>query len=428
LTALVRRAEMNRILNVAAAAIMASVSLLTVGAASAGAPTAGGDVRFNVPVDGVEDATAVLDAISVEMFAGDGSQVFDPPECVSDGRYGNSGNVFGENFDCTVPADTYTIGLSGLPAGFYVYDVGCDDLNVSQDEERFENPEATFTLEEDGRWFCDIRIAAYPDLYIDKVVSDPDELLENDETLADVSDFTLELFDDSGALLNSVVDTSTDACGFIVRDKCAVVPSLAPGDYQLGEVPVYGYTSEFSCFPISVPAEIFPGQEAFTHGSRGNPTLCTISNYLAESEVTVKHVVVNDDGGTATSADFTAELFHDGSLIVDETCLVDGSCFSADVRVGDYTAGVSGPAGYTHTVEVSASPVENEAIDDSNASFTLHAEEQVEVVITSDDPAPTTTTIAALPATGSGSHMSLVALAVLGAGVVSLMLSRLRRG
>jgi LPXTG-motif cell wall-anchored protein len=222
------------------------------------------------------------------------------------------------------------------------------------------------------------------------------------DVFADVSEFTLELFDDEGAIVSTVVDTSSTNCdGFFVTDQCGVIENVAPGDYTVGEVPVQGYEGSVSCQTAFPPGEMFAGQTAFTHGATGFPTVCTITNVYRKSEVTITHLVVNDDIGTSGSDDFTAELFSVGSLMIDRLCAADGSCFTELVPIGEYTVGVSGPTGYTHTVVVTVENLPTEQLVAAAAMFTLGSFQTATVVITSDDdpPPPTTTTTTLAPTT-----------------------------
>jgi hypothetical protein len=136
---------MKRVLGVAVALLASSTMVST---ASAGQLDPTGDIRFNVPIMMDGTAAPVLDAISVELFDSGGSDVWSD-FCGSESRYGASGIITGANFDCVVPLDTYTIGLSGLPAGFSVTESRCEDLGAQVDE-AFANPEATFTIGQNG--------------------------------------------------------------------------------------------------------------------------------------------------------------------------------------------------------------------------------------------------------------------------------------
>ena len=122
----------------------------------------------------------------------------------------------------------------------------------------------------------------------------------------------------------------------------------------------------------------------------------------------VDKVVVNDDGGTATAADFTAEVFTDpgGVEALSNQCAADGSCINDALPIGPYRIGESGPDGYTASVScvVTEQPIDptintdppeilDEAIPGADAAFEIGPLGEVTCTITNDDnPQPTTTT------------------------------------
>jgi LPXTG-motif cell wall-anchored protein len=194
---------------------------------------------------------------------------------------------------------------------------------------------------------------------------------------------------------------------------------------------------------------------AVTADQRGIPRPqgngCDIGAVEVVSQIVSADIVVaNDDNGTATGADFTIEVYDTGGTLVasgpDPEPGTGNASAEFVLAAGNYTFGVSGPAGYVTAVVVTIVPAAAEIIDDASAQFTLTPGEVVSAVLTADDIAPATTTtttttlaptttqgptttaIGVLPATGNdqSSTLALVAamLVLLGAG--TLLVTRRR--
>ncbi len=383
---------------------------------------------------------SAADALEPELFLS-GSDISDTASrCTeSDTATPELGSLTME-LNCNLePGREHVIGVDMLPPDHYVAFVSCRTPLV---DEAIDLPDASLTPDPFTITDCDVFIEPFPTVYIDKVTTGDGPL--------DSTDFTLEIYDDAGTLVDgTVADPSTDVCSLSDRDdtKCAAV-TLPPGDYALGEVlPDYGYDlSSASCI-AEVPGERFPSPIGeFTHGEFGADTYCAITNEYLTQTVTADLVVVNDDGGTATGADFTIEVFDNSGTKVAEGPDPEPGTGNAsaefDLPIGDYTFGVAGPAGYTSSAVVTPVDVAVATeIIETGADFTTTRTQSAAGVITVDDPpaattttttttttlpATTTTITATLPETGSSSQlpMMLIALAFLGLGGAAIITTR----
>ena len=133
---------------------------------------------------------------------------------------------------------------------------------------------------------------------------------------------------------------------------------------------------------------------AFTIGVEpGDTVQCVITNQYYEGNVRLTKTLTNDDGGTATMADFTLELFRagDGTPVATGVCAADGVCLEGDFPIGDYVVGEIGPDGYTRTVTQQISQLVSEQLE-AEAAFTLEVDSEVIVNVASNDQPTTTTT------------------------------------
>jgi LPXTG-motif cell wall-anchored protein len=447
---------------IAAAAVALGVGGLAGGTSAQEPPGFEVDVYIEVLAP---DASGVMDDLTVEIWPETGTSPVDT--CLPDTPFGNSLRAFSSGVGCEVPElGMYQIGLAGAPTGATVT-AACSTFQTLPGE-RIPGGDSSFTVDEltVAAW-CDI-VVVRPAVLIDKVVADGDAV---------PGDFTLEVYGTSGEPITAT-DTSPTICGPESElTDCAVVP-LPAGDYQLGEVPTAGYLpSSVWCtgfMPENPDKDVFPdGVGAFSLGdsaeSEAYPFVqCLVTNAPFEGTLIVEKVVVNDDGGTATAADFTAEVYLDGeALDLDGTCAANGDCLSVTVPVGEYRIGETGPTGYTPSVACSVTgepdhtivttppngPIGREAIAGDAALVEVVPNGEVTCVITNDDiattpttttpttttPAPTTTDVGgqpvtpttlapALPATGpaDGTNSMLIVVA-LGLLTIGGSLMALRR-
>lgn len=362
------------------------------------------DVFIEVLAPGAQDVASDL---TIEFWSDDTPGGSPVSTCEPDTPVGDLLSAFAQGGGCQVPElGSYQIGVDGAPAGATL-SATCRTFSEAQ-QERISGAGTTFTVDQlTTDVECSITVVQ-PAVLIDKVVTDGD---------AAPGDFTLEVYGSSGSPITAT-DTSPDRCGpESPLTNCAVVP-LPAGDYQLGEIPTPGYLpSSVWCdgFLPEGPRDVFPaGVGEFSLGvteqSGAFPFVqCLVTNAPFDGTLVVEKVVVNDDGGTATAADFTAEVYLDGEVLdLDGTCDANGDCLSVTLPVGEYRIGETGPAGYTPTVacSVTAEPdyaigttppnglVDNEAIAGDAALVEVVPNGEVTCVITNDDVAPTTTTTA----------------------------------
>jgi LPXTG-motif cell wall-anchored protein len=453
--------EMSKRLRIALAAALAVgatlIGTLSPGVAQAGPAPEPANLTVTVNVN-APNPLEVLAALTPEFYP-DGS---DSPNtsCTAQPSNLGPGDFYGyTDYACPdVPAGSYQIGIDGAPPNAII-SAYCND--PSQVDERIENGNTMFTFGSEDFVRCNIYVDV-PAVFIDKVVVDGP---------AGVSDFDIEVYEDldaeggpdAGALVATANDTDPTSCHAADLADCAVV-LLDPGSYQLGEIPASGYlATNVFCVPVfgGTIGERFPGTAGtFTLGGLDKfelseeiaiqePSLfayCEIENTYFTGDIVVDKVVVNDDGGTATADDFTAEVFlkAGGAAVVEKPCAADGSCIDQSLAIGEYRVGESGPAGYSASVECAVTrepdtPVlgtvvptlaPREVLSGDIGLFELEPFGAVTCTITNnDDPQPTTTTTTVaptttdqaqapvLPATGGDSD-SLGLIAALGAAML----------
>jgi hypothetical protein len=401
------------------------------------------DVTVTILVSG-PDAGDVLDGLTVELWP----DRVDVPVLCSDQPEtfpGASSLYVFTSLTCVdVDAGTYSIGLDGVPAGFTAsasctssVPVEVEPNEVIADTESFEVLDVKLFPAN-----CIVTVIQ-PVVLVDKIV---------DGGPASTDDFTIEVYSTGGGLVATGTDPSPDGCtaqpeftsvADPVADACAVI-AIPAGEYQLGEVALPGYApTNVGCGSYFGDREAFPngvGEFAVgddTLGALPPIVICEITNSYFEGSVTVTKQVINDNGGTATADDFTAEVYLDGgALVASGACEPDGTCIDTDLAIGDHRIGENGPSGYVATVactvtggsvpEVGTVPpstiVFDEAIAGESAGFTLEPNASVACVITNDDIAPTT---GVLPPTGANRQPMVIALALLALGG-SLVVARRR--
>ncbi len=419
---------------VATVAVLLLVAAPPAGTSSAGDVTLAGLVNVSVSATGA-NALEVLEGATVELYDSDDALLPGAPCTTTSDPEESPTSVLQAQWSvqCIAEFGTYTIGIDGVPAGSLI-SAFC--FGGNQQGEMIENGIPEFTI---GRADaeCSINIDL-PTVFIDKEVQG-----------ASVSDFDLEVYGEGGALAATANDPEQAFCldddGFInlgdFGGECATV-QLPAGSYQLGESGPVGFLPTAVWCRSNVLEERFPDGVGEFQLSTDFQTIgaalfvyCRIVNEPFDGRVVVDKVVVNDDGGTATPDDFTAEVFRegDGMLQTSGDCAADGSCINTEVPIGPYRIGETGPDGYDATVAcvVTVEPdppsidtqVPNgdvsvtEAIPGADAAFEIEPFGEVTCTITNDDrPQPTTTTAppttapptppttmaAQLPATGNG--------------------------
>ena len=137
------------------------------------------------------------------------------------------------------------------------------------------------------------------------------------------SDFTL-----------SVNATDPTPASFKGADTPGIEVTLAPGAYSVTETggPA-GYTGSFSAACTGTIA-------------LGETKTCTVTNDDQPAKLIVKKIVINDNGGTKTAADFSFKV-NNGSATAFEA---DGQN-DLTVNAGNYTVTEPAAAGYTTTYD-----------------------------------------------------------------------------
>ncbi len=384
---------MKRIALAATAAVIALTGIAATGGPDAQAGTPQVNVRVTYSVfDPDSNAPEIVDGLTAEVFDSGGAPLNNPcTETPDPSTTTVAASAFASRiFTCLLESGAeHTLGVDGVPDDKYVSDVFCDQQVPN---EPIDDPNATFTAV--AFLVCNVAIQPVPVLYIDKVVVGGD---------AAPADFTIEIFDAAGSPVGSVVDDaepSSECDGFIspANTACANI-GLTPGDYRLGEVsPEYGYSAtSVECSPLFQETEVFPSPFGdVTHSTEGEDTYCLITNTYYEQTVSVDVVVTNDDGGAATAADFTIEVYDAAGVLVDSGIDPEPGEGNASAEftlpIGDYTFGVTGPAGYETTIVVTVEQLVGDIIGDGSGDFSLTPGQTVSAVLAANDPTTTTTT------------------------------------
>ena len=445
---------------------------------------------YSVSVNGLGHAAA-LDGVEIEVYE-DGSLV-DPLDCSATvpaevtSEFSPPFTGFGGACDLPtslpdpqlteviVLGGDYQLGLSALPDGYVIDFAYCGPIGIRAGE--LIEPAVEFSVFDDEfglpSAMCEVYIVGPPTVYVEHVV---------DGGPADTTDFTTQLFDGTGALAGESSDPSPDFCmgGYIMTDRltealpasvvadvCGAIVVPAEETYSVGAVlPDYGYEATADC-SAEPPFLGFLNERIVSDLTtveppypQSNASLCVLTATYYEQTITVDVTVDNSAGGTSSDgSDIEVEVYdRDGTLIdsgFDPAPNSTSASAEFTLPIGDYTIGVSGPDGYTHTVvvtlvanDVTSSTVPVEIIDDPSANLSLTSQQTAAVeLLATGQPAPTTTsttTTAAptttagptttavgaggiLPATGQSSptgNLAWWALGLLGAGLLIARASR----
>ena len=219
---------------------------------------------------------------------------------------GGNGTTTGQVELSSGPHTVAEVAAGATDLDNYVSSIGGDCLaDGSVSLAAGENKTCTITNTRKARLFV-----------IKKVVND------NGGTAAP-SDFTL-----------SVNATDPTPASFKGADTPGVEVTLAPGAYSVAETggPA-GYTGSFSAACTGTIA-------------LGETKTCTVTNDDQPAKLIVKKIVINDDGGTKTAADFSFKV-NNGSATAFEA---DGQN-DLTVNAGNYTVTEPAAAGYTTTYD-----------------------------------------------------------------------------
>ena len=219
---------------------------------------------------------------------------------------GGNGTTTGKVELSSGPHTVAEVAAGATDLANYVSSIGGDCLaDGSVSLAAGENKTCTITNTRKARLFV-----------IKKVVND------NGGTAAP-SDFTL-----------SVNATDPTPASFKGADTPGVEVTLAPGAYSVAETggPA-GYTGSFSAACTGTIA-------------LGETKTCTVTNDDQPAKLIVKKIVINDNGGTKTAADFSFKV-NNGSATAFEA---DGQN-DLTVNAGNYTVTEPAAAGYTTTYD-----------------------------------------------------------------------------
>lgn len=401
---------------------------------------------YSIITDGLGHEAAMA-GLDVEVYQ-DGSLV-DPLDCTKSAptayppMYGPASVIvvgtcdleptFGGDLPVTsVPISNYELGLSALPEGYGVDYAECFPFYLTP-VERFTDPTVGFGvyLDELGlpSTLCEIYLSGPPTVYVEHIVQGGS---------AETTDFTTQLFGDTGALAGASSDPSDQFCQGGLQDFANVqrlieVPSIEPiidacgtivapaATYSVGAlIPDYGYEAEIDCsgeppfgwFEGGRNERIVADLAELGHPyPDANASLCVLTATYYEQTISVDVVTDNAAGGDSDGSDIEVEVYDQDGTLVDSGFdpAPNDPAQSAEftLPIGDYTIGVTGPGGYTFTVDVTVT--ENditdvtlplEIIDDGSADIALSSTETATVeVLAAGQAAPTTTTTTLAPTT-----------------------------
>ncbi|MEM1334779.1 MAG: hypothetical protein AAGG08_15105 [Actinomycetota bacterium] len=432
---------------IAGCLIAAGAVVGTGGGAQAGfTATTEGDVVITYTARGPA-AGAVVDAITPELYDPTGTLV-DAAGCDTVRNPGSSTSSV--VYTCTdqtfsgSPSEEYVVGLADLPSSAAVSDVTCTSPITLRLDDQF--PDARF-LHTDDPTTCFVNIATLPAIHLDTVIIGGP---------AATTDFTFDIGNSDAVAATGVSDPASARCtiGTLPNDAeptdCSST-RVPEGSFTISEntIPASYVATDFECVtddPTDGTREVTTdtaatGPGAFLHDpTEATGTICTMTYTYVTQQIAVDVVVTNDDGGTATATDFTIELRDATDAVVQTGTDPEPGTGNASaiftVPLGEYTITVTGPDGYTTTVETTV--VDRAGDLAAAAGFTISQTQTVTGIVSADDdPAVTTTTAttttttvapttavptttiltAELPATGSPSDTTLP-LVLLAAGFV----------
>src|SRR5205807_7561075 len=111
--------------------------------------------------------------------------------------------------------------------------------------------------------------------------------------------------------------------------------TLAPGSYSVGETGPAGYASSLSAACTGSIAA-------------GETKTCTVTNNDQAAHLNVIKHVINDNGGTATAADFTMTVTG-SSPTPASFAGAESPGTAVTINAGSYSVAESGPAGYAES-------------------------------------------------------------------------------
>lgn len=418
-------------------AIVSTVGWVGSGAVTEAGVTTTGTVTVDVSVRGADPATT-LNGITAELFeqvSGTINLAANMCTMSTPTQTGPSPFTWDATFTCTnMPFGDYALGLDGI-AGFAVNDGGCSTPGPVERLDLAGNE--NFTIDGSTR-----NISCFVDLWSSILLID--KTVNGGPATAD--DFVIEVYDSAGALVTSGSDPVSAVCDGTWEFSCGAIDLAPAAGYTLGEQAKYGYQmTSVGCDEfINAEGQLFGAGEKFadpaaTFDHTEGDTYCGVTNTYREGRLVVTSSVTNDQGGVATPATVSIEVFQavGGAQVVAATpCAPSGACLDMMLPIGDYVIGYVGPAGYTRSVTKTVEPILSERItDDPDAAFTIDSNVINRIAVAIDDPtpattttlaptttpAPTTTTLAptttalaagagTLPATGSGHANEMLAL------------------
>ncbi len=194
-----------------------------------------------------------------------------------------------------------------------------------------------------------------------------------------------------------IVDTSAGTCSagatLSVGSNCSSPVTLPEGTYSVvaANVAASYVQTGLSCTTNNDGSFAETGSSAVI-GSL-TITVCTITYTYVTQQIGVDVVVINDDGGTATAADVIVRLLDSGgNEVASGTDPEEGTgnaMLIFTVPLGDYTVVAAGPADYT--IDIATTIIERPG-DLATSTFSVTNSQTANLVVTINDPAPTTTT------------------------------------
>lgn len=240
--------------------------------------------------------------------------------------------------DSTFSAGTYTLSESGSPTGYSASDWTCTGATVNNSQ---------ITLINGQTASCTITNSD-----VDPILTIIKEVLNPYGTPLPVSSFPL--FVDAQSVTSGVPTTQFSAGTHTVTEtqQAGYILTGVSGDCTLSQG------------VISLPLAI------------GGTSTCTLTNTAIQPKLIVKKVVVNDNGGTAQSSDFTMTVSGNSAAVANFPGNENGTTIY--LNEGNYSVDELSHYGYTETLG-------------TDCSGTISIGETKTCTVTNDDIAPTLT-------------------------------------
>ncbi len=231
----------------------------------------------------------------------------------------------------TLKADTFVLSESG-PAGYAASAWVCEGTRGSYDDMSTRNGEMSWPVTNGNTITLGLRdmvtcTIINNDTGVTPILTLVKTVVNDNGGTATVGDFTLSA---TGTIEGNVMSGTSPVLGTMLTADTFALAETGPG----------GYAASWECTGAALTGA------SVTVGAN-DVVVCTVTNNDVVPVLALTKVVVNDDGGTATAADFTLSAT---GLLTGNAMSGAGSVTSPGTLQADtFSLAETGPAGYTAT-------------------------------------------------------------------------------